>query len=247
MGARATGMGYASACLFDEWSLFNNPSGLTKIEKPIAAASYDCPTALPGAHRIAGVLALPTKYGVTGIGVLRFGDDLYNEHIVSAGFSDAIGTTSIGGKVNYIQYSAEGFGTKGVVSLTLGGIIELTHQITIGVHIINLNQPVIAAADKEHLPTVLVAGVGFSLTEKLYVATEIEQDLEYEALWKGGLEYKPFDKFSFRTGFNLHPDALFLGTGFYTRKLQIHYAIQHSPVLGLSFQATVGYQLQDRS
>lgn len=241
MGARSNGLGYTSSCLSDEWSLFNNVGGLAKIERPLASASYDFRPSFPAGNRAAAVIAAPVKYGVAAFGFFKFGDNLYSEQIVSAGFSNKLGIASLGAKVNYIQYNAEGFGTKGVLSLSLGGITELTPHLKIGVHIINLNQPSISRTGDEHLPTILTAGAAFTPGDKVFITAEIEKDLEYSPIWKAGLEYKPFDKVAFRTGFNLHPNASFFGTGFHTKKLHIDYAIQYSSTTGSGHQASVSY------
>lgn len=178
--------------------------------------------------------------GVITGGIYRFGDDLYNEHLISAGFASKFGLASLGAQVNYVQYSATGFGTKGVVTVNLGGIAELTPHLVIGAYVINLNQPEISSEEK--LPTKLVAGLGFKPIEKVFIALEIEKDLDFDPTWKTGIEYAFHKKFSARTGFNLHPNTGFFGLGFKTKKFLIDYAIQYNVQLGISHQATIGYQ-----
>ena len=241
IGARANGMGYASAALFDTWSLFNNPASTAKLETITAGFTYDLHPTPIGANRTAAVIAMPVKpIGVITGSAYRFGDDLYNEHLISVGFASKFGLASLGAQVNYIQYSAEGFGTKGVVSINLGGIAELTPQLSIGAYIINLNQPEISREEK--LPTRLVAGLGFKPIEKLFVGVEIEKDLDLDPTWKMGLEYAFHKKFSARTGYNVRPNTGFFGLGMKTKKLSIDYTIQYNVFLSFSHQASVGYQ-----
>ena len=240
IGARANGMGYASATLFDTWSSFNNPANTAKLESIATGFTYDLHPTPIGANRTAAVIAVPVlPIGVITGGAYRFGDDLYNEHVISAGFASKFGLASLGVQINYIQYSAEGFGTKGVASINLGGIAELTPQLSIGAYIINLNQPEIS--EEEKLPTTLVAGLGFKPIEKLFIAAEIEKDLDFDPTWKMGLEYIFHKKFSARTGYNLHPNKGFFGLGFKSKKLTIDYAIQYNVSLSFSHQASVGY------
>lgn len=240
MGARANGIGYTSSALFDTWGIFNNIAGIAKLENPTVAFAYDLHPSLPGANRTSAAFGLPIKIGVAGAGVYRFGDDLYNETILSGGFSNQFGLAALGVQVNYIQYRTEGFGSKGVWSINLGGIAELTPHISVGAYIVNLNQPSIS--EDEKLPTKLVAGVGFKPTDKVFFATEIEKDLEYDPTFKMGLEYKFHKKFCARTGYNVHPNTAFFGLGFLTKKFTIDYALQHSTSFNLSHQASVAYQ-----
>lgn len=240
VGARANGMGYASASLSDVWGTFNNPASQAKLERAAFGFTYDYHPTPSGSNRTAAVISVPLPIGVITGGTYRFGDDLYNEHIISGGFASKFGLASLGVQINYVQYSATGFGTKGVASINLGGIAELTPQLSIGAYIINLNQPKISGEEK--LPTKLVAGLGFKPIEKVFIAAELEKDLDFEATWKMGIEYAFHKKFSARTGYNLHPNIGFFGLGFKTRKFTIDYALQYNVLLGLSHQASIGYQ-----
>lgn len=240
IGARTNGMGYTSAALFDTWSVFGNTAGAAKTETTTAAFTYDLHPAVPGGNRTAAVINLPVKIGVANVGAYRFGDALYNEHLLSAGFASKFGLAALGAQVNYIQYNAEGFGTKGVVSINFGGIAELTPKLSVGAYIHNINQPEINAEEK--LPTKLVAGIAFKPTDKVYIATELEKDLEYDPLWRVGLEYLFHKKFCARTGYNLNPNTAFFGLGFKTKRFTLDYAIQHNVSLHLSHQASVIYQ-----
>ena len=193
---------------------------------------------------MAAAFAMPLKFGVIGAGAYKFGDDLYNEHILTTGFSNQFGLAALGGQVNYIQYRTEGFGSKGVWSLHVGGIAEITPHISVGAYIVNVNQPSLNPEDK--LPTKLVAGIGFTPTEKFLLVTEIEKDLDYDATWKMGMEYKFHEKFCARTGYNINPNAAFFGLGFKTKKFTIDYALQHSLYFNMSHQASVGYQFKSK-
>jgi hypothetical protein len=241
MGARANGMGYASSCLTDEWSLFGNAGGLSKVEKPAGSFSYHAIPSFKSFNRTSAVFVIPLKFGVAGAGIFRFGDDIYNEQVASVAFSNTFGLASLGLKVNYIQYQAEGFGSKGVMSLGFGGIARLTPHIHIGTYITNVNQPVISSIDGERLPTRITAGLAILPGEKITVVSEIEKDLRYSVLWKTGIEYRFNKNFSARTGFNLNPDAAFGGFGFKKNKLILDYAFQYQEFVGVSHQATAGY------
>ena len=240
-GARANGLGFASACLQDEWSLFNNIAGLAKVDHISTAFTYDAQPSFKPFNKTAAVVAVPLKFGVAGLGIFHFGDKLYNEQILTAGFSNTFGLASLGIKLNYVQYNAEGFGRKGVISISFGGIVQLTENIFLGAHIVNLNQPTIGADENEKIPTMLVTGVGFSLSDKTYITTEIAKDLDYPITWKTGFEYQVNKKFVFRTGFNIYPHAGFFGFGFRPRKFKLDYAYQHHFNFAARHQATVGY------
>lgn len=246
MGARAQGVGYASSCLTDEWAIFNNVGGLGRVEKASTSFTYLRVPALKSFSRMAVAVALPSRFGTAGFGVFKFGDDLYSEQLVTVGFSNTFGIASLGAQVNYIQYNAEGFGSKGVVSFNFGGIARFTEQLSIGAHITNLFQPKLTEDGEEHLPTLLFVGIGFTPSEKLLLTTEMEKDLDYPFTWKTGIEYKIFKKFALRTGFNVQPNAGFFGFGFFPENFQLDYAYSFHTELRANHQATVSYRFKSK-
>lgn len=240
-------MAYASSCLGDEWSLFNNVGGLGHVTSPLLSATYDARPQLQGANRTSFVANLPAKFGTTAIGAFRFGDDVYNEQKVSLGFGNRFGLASLGASINYIQYSAQGFGVKNVLTFNFGGIATLTKKIKVGAHIQNINQPIISETDDEHLPTLLTIGLAITPSENVILITELQKDLDQPLTYKTGVEYKPVKKFAARTGFMLHPNKLFMGVGFLTTRLLIDYAFEYAPAgIGYSHQASIGYKLKSK-
>jgi hypothetical protein len=243
MGARAMGLGNASACLADEWSVFNNPGGLAAIEKSTLAFSQNSHPSFKPFNRSAAVFAFPVGAGVAGLGCFRFGDDLYNEQLVSAAFSNKFGIASIGLKVSYVQYNAKTFGSKGVFTVSFGGIAYLTKTLSIGAHITNIHQPVIYKADEEEkVPARLATAVLLKASDKVFFITELEKDLDEKMCFKTGVEYNVHEKFFVRTGFDLAPDAAFFGLGFKPRRIAIDYAMQYDFNLGLNHQATAAFK-----
>lgn len=242
MGARGNGLGYASATLFDGFAILNNSAGLAKLTHPVGVTAFHHAAALPAANRAAFAFSAPVKTGVAGLGIFRFGDNVYSESVLSAGFSNQFGLAALGVKVNYIQYQAEGFGTKGVFTIGMGGIAELTKEISVGAYINNINRPEISE-DGDKVPALLSASLACTPTEKVLIAAEIQKDLDFETTWKAGLEYAFHPKFIARTGFNLKPNASFFGFGFKTSKLNLDYAIQYSTLLQFSQQASAAYTI----
>jgi len=246
MGARATGIAFASSTLSDEWSLFNNVGGLAKVDKFSTAFAYETMPSLPGTRRMAVTLNAPFKFGTAGLGFFRFGDDLYSEQIISGGFSNQFGIASLGLKANYIQYRAEGFGVKSAVSINFGGIAEITPKIIVGAYVTNINQPKISVQDNERIPTRMAAGINFKPTNKIQLFTEVETDIDYEATIKGAFEYTIHEKVFLRTGFNLHPNAGFFGLGCKARRVKIDYGMMYNEALSFVHQASAIYRFEKK-
>jgi hypothetical protein len=247
MGARSAGLGFASSTIGDEWSLFNNIGGLSKVNQPNASFAYEAKPALIGGNRMAAAISSPTKIGSWGLGIFRFGDEVYNEHVASVGFGNKIGNTSLGAKFNYIQYNADGFGVTTAISVDFGGITTITKQVSIGAYITNLTQSRLNSFDGEHLPAKLVAGIGLRPSEKIFLTTEIEKDLEYHATWRSGIEYSVYKRIFFRTAFNLNPNAAYFGVGGQKRNFKFDYAIRFSQLIGTAHQTSAVYLIPSKN
>jgi hypothetical protein len=246
MGARTMGIGNSSACLHDPWSLTSNIAGITEIDGTTASVSYNAYPSFKPFNRQSAVVLTPLNVGVVGLGVYKFGDATYNEQIVSGGYANQFGLASLGIKINYIQYSAENFGSRGVLTVSLGGIARITPKFFVGSYITNVNQPHLDDETGETIPTRMYLGIAFKPTEKVYLTAEIEKDLDVLSVFKGGFEYRFNKRFLARTGFNVHPDAGFFGLGFTPKKLQVDYAVQYQLQTGINHQLSLSLKLQKK-
>lgn len=245
MGARSAGIGYSVATLADGWSLMNNVGGLGRVKSVSLVTGYETKPALPGSDRFAAAFATPFKFGTFGVGAFRFGDDIYNEQMVTVGFGNQFGLASLGLKINYIQFKAEGFGTKSVVAVNFGGVADITPQILVGAYITNINQPQLA--DDENLPTKLSTGIQFKADPNLILVAEIEKDLKYSPTIKGGFEYTIHKKVLARSGFNINPNAAFAGIGYKLYRFQIDYGIAWNTNTRLAHQMSVNFNLSKKN
>lgn len=235
MGARSAAMGYASAILRDETSMFNNP-GAILTNGPSAFFAYEASALLPGANRMAAGMLLPAAGGIAGLGLFRFGDDLYNEQIARMSYGNQLGLASLGIRVNYVQYHADGYENKNAITLDFGGLAQITNEISVGACIINLNQAEIAPGEK--LPIRLVAGIGFRIEKNFILTTEINKDVNFGATWHTGFEYNFRERLFFRSGYSLNPNAIHAGLGAKIKRLSVDYALVFNPILGDIHQAS---------
>lgn len=243
MGARVNGLGNSTACVPDEWSIFNNIGTLSKSRETKVAFAYDYKPHFEGANKAAVAVVLPTGRGAVSTGAFRFGDKIYSEQMILAGYSNSIGITSLGVRAHYIHYQAEGFHSKGVLSISVGTFTQLTPKLSIGAHVVNINKPRLSYSESERIPTILVAGLGFTPSEKILITTEIEKVLALKTQWKSGIEYKAHKKFHVRTGVSMKPSAGYFGLAFKPGKISIDYAYRYQPVLGGSHQTSIAYKL----
>ena len=245
MGARQAGLGYASSILTDDWSIHNNPAGISSLKERSVSFAYDLTPSIAGGNRIAATFNAPTKWVNSGIGFFRFGDALYSESKISIAVGNKIGISSLSVRGNYNQYRAEGFGTSTAFSLDVGSITQLTQQISIGLYITNITQASFTSSAAERLPTRLVAGFGYTPSEKILLTSEIEKDLDFPIMWRTGFEMGIYKSVFFRTGYTINPNAGFFGLGIKKKNLKIDYALRYQNLLGVSHQASASYTIPE--
>lgn len=247
IGARSMALGKASSCLNDQWSLFSNTAGLAQVKHSVAGFTYTSYPSFAPFNHMAVLFAFPTGAGTAALGMFRFGDDLYNEHVASAGFSNKFGIAALGVRVSYMQYHIPSYGTSGALTISAGGIADLTPHLSVSAHIVNINQPAISDEDAEHVPGWLVLGILLRPSEKARLMLEVEKKLDTHPTWKSALEYEVHTKLIARTGVNLHPQAAFGGMGFVTKKFRLDYAVAYDFLVGMCHQATVNYSFTKKT
>jgi hypothetical protein len=240
MGARQVGMGSASATLADEWCMFNNIGAIGKAKQKSVGFAYEVAPTLVGANRMAAFANYSTKYFNSGISVFRFGDNLYSQQMLSVGIGNQVGITSLGAKVNYIQYSAEGFSTQSAFTIDFGGITQLSKQFSIGASITNITQTKLVEGS-DRLPTRLTIGVGIKMTESVYLATELEKDIDFQTIWRTGIEYSIYKSIFVRTGYSFNPQAGSFGLGYNKNKFKFDFGLRFNSIIGATYQASATY------
>lgn len=247
IGARALGLANAAVTLTDSWSLFNNPAGIAGIKHSYINFAYDNRFGIQGMQSIAAGLVYPTDYGSLGFGIHRFGDDLYNEHLLGLTYSHKISRVQLGIKANYVQIHADNLSSKGKLALEFGGIAEILPQLSFGAHIYNFNQAKLASYQDERIPTLMKAGVSYKPFPKLLLAIETEKDIDFKARIKTGLEYEIVKNLHLRTGISNSPAITHFGLGFKPKKLEFDYALRTHPNLGLSHHVSLAFRFEKKS
>ncbi|MDB5234877.1 MAG: hypothetical protein JWR44_1870 [Hymenobacter sp.] len=271
-GARAAGLGNASVGISGEvWSMGNNVAGLSEIQRPTvgfyAENRYFSPALNVGALTLAlplgrqpvsaapaadGAAIAPTaaarswaRHGVVAVEAQRFGGTLYNETRLGLGYGYRLGQISLGGRVDMLQVSIEGLGSRRVVLGTLGGQIEIIPQrLSFGASLYNLSQTKLASYQDERVPTVLRAGLAYHPSSQVLLLVETEKDVERDANFKAGLEYRPVPVLAVRLGLASLTEQASAGVGVAAGAFQIDYAASFQQALGFSQHLSVSRTLR---
>jgi hypothetical protein len=244
-GARLLGLGNASAALQDEWAAFHNVAGISGVEHPVVAFTYLHRYNIKALYSVAAVGILPLgKIGHVGMTVFRFGDKLYNEQKLSIGFANKIGFVRLGGQVHYLQVNVESLGREGLLIFDFGGIVELIPKLAFGARIFNATASVFNRFEQDYFPVCLSAGLSYTPASQIILSADIEKYSDLPVNIKSGIEYRLYQKISFRGGFNTQPSTFFFGIGFHAKRLGVDYACSNNHYLGYIHQVTASYKLK---
>ena len=246
-GARTYGMGRTSLTLSDSWAVFNNVAALTNVKGTEAFLGYSNRFTLSGLNTLqAGATFDAFFNGKMGLGVTRFGDDLYNEHRFAVGYAHKISTMSIGIQANYLQTSIQGYGTRHNFALEMGGLAQLSEKLFLGMHIFNINQAKVSDLQDERIPTMMRIGITYRPTSRVILNIETEKDTEYPASFKAGLEYNVVNwnenNVFVRTGITTDEFLAHFGVGYYKASFGLDYSFTTLPQVGYSHHVSLVYR-----
>ena len=241
-GGRSWGLANTSLIFKDGFAVFNNPAGLAGVTHIFAFAGFDYRYNTPGLSTLITGVTLPLKFGTFGLGMHRFGNELYNEQQIGLAFGKSTGLVSLGAKANLLQISMGEFGAKRVLTFEFGAIAELVpKKLFLGASIYNFTQAKIADYQDERVPVVMKAGLSYRPSDKLILNVETEKDIDFPAVFKAGIEYEIVKNFKLRTGISAKPEVGYFGIGFSPKALQFDYAFRTHPYLGSSHHLSVVY------
>lgn len=243
-GARSSGMAGASLTLGDEYSLFNNIGGLGRVESHAAFAGYQNRYGISEFQVIGGGGIFHHKLGNAGIGYYKFGDEFFSEQRIHAAIGNKLQMISLGLGVDLVQYNISTVGTRHVVALQFGGVAELTPQLFFGAHIFNLNQAEITSETGDKLPTVMKGGFSYRPSDELIINLEVEKDLDFDEIFKAGIEYQVIERVFIRTGISTEPFISAFGVGFHPKNLKFDYSFSNDSRLGNVHEISFAYSFK---
>ena len=233
IGARASGMGSAFVALSnDGWGLFYNPAGLATINR-YEASIYYSPSAfgLSELSLSAAIAVLPTSIGSFGIGLRRYGFELYREMSGTLSYSNILSDLMLGVNLNYHSVSIVNYGSAGTIGIDVGAKMKLLEDIDWGISIKNGNAPTIGSA-KEELPQVFSTGIAYFPIVNLTLAADYRKEVKRDGSLRFGTEYRIIDEVALRAGTSRKPIEYYSGLGVRYSVFQFDYAYEGHQELG---------------
>ncbi|OFX85720.1 MAG: hypothetical protein A2W99_05910 [Bacteroidetes bacterium GWF2_33_16] len=240
-GARSAAMANTSVTLNDFWSIYNNQAGLGYLQQITAGVFHRSGFISEQNSQGIGV-AVPTKTGTLAATFDYYGFSAYNE--IQAGL--AFGRTfteyfSAGVKLNYLHTQIAGeYGSASTVTFEIGILSQPINNLFVGVSVYN---PSRSKMGSENIPTIYKAGIGYFFSDKALLAIETEKDLDQDAIFKAGIDYKLIDLVSLQAGISTNPSNYSFGVGLHHSDINLHVGFLKHQTFGFtpSFSLSYGF------
>jgi hypothetical protein len=243
IGSENIGIANCTANTENIWSGFHNSAGLAAINNTEFSTHFNVFYGEIGLLSSAAALAVPIKSGVFFLGAYRFGNSIYNEHKLSLAYGSKLGIIQLGGRINYLQYQIQDFGSLKSYSIDFGVQAAITSQLSIGAYANNVSRAALNKEQQIYIPSLLYIGIKYTPISYFKFYLEVEKNIALKAAFKSGLSYQLQNKWYFSSGIRIDSWESFYGTGFRFLKLNFNYAFQLHPILGSSHAVDLGFKL----
>lgn len=242
-GARSAGMSHSSVTLSDVWSTHHNQSGLAWLKNPQAGVFFQNRFMLKNLSYMGFAYAHPVKSGAFGLSFTNFGSQLYGESKAGIAYAMKFNDRISGGvQMNYHNVRiANNYGSTSGYTVELGMQAKLTEKLMIGTHIFNPTRTKMDDFNDERIATIFRLGLNYQFSEKVFVTSEVEKDIDFRGVFRAGIEYMANDKIYIRGGIGTNPTLAAFGLGVKFDNFQFDIASSYHQVLGFTPEISLNY------
>ena len=117
-------------------------------------------------------------------------------------------------------------------------------NIFVGVQVYNPTMSKFNTTVEKFAPTIFSFGLAYTPDPLVSLTAQVDKSLIYDAIYKMGVEMNLKEALYLRAGINLHPNAYYLGLGYYFNNIKFDLAFSYQDVLGVSPASSLGYEFK---
>jgi len=234
-GARSAGLGSASLCHTEVFSIFANPAGLMGMDAFSAGIAAQNRFLLNDLTLLNLGIALPTRSGNFGLGMYYFGGSALNEKEFRLGYArNFLEGLSAGISLDFHQLSQQSFGSATLITFDLGIRYAINDKIVAAAKMHNPTRQKMGDNSTDQWPTLLSFGLSYNPSDKTGIYAEFEKNIDQKAIIKTGVEYLPIEKLALRLGYSSNANSFSAGIGLVLPSIYIDIAGSFHQDLGYS-------------
>ncbi len=234
LSARSQAMGGVGIVFRDANSVFSNQAGLAALQYYQVSVGAERRFLLTDLQQFSLAFIAPTKTGTFGFSAQQFGFTDFNETKLGIGFGKRLGNKfDIGVQLNYLQQHISEQPNQSAFTVEVGIISNLTKNLKIGFHAFN-PLPYSTTTFQKELPSIYTLGMGWQASKNALLATEADENLNFQTNIKCGIEYKAVEQFILRSGIQSNPQGFSAGFGYHSKNFYFDFSNVFHPILGSS-------------
>jgi hypothetical protein len=219
----------------DVFSITRNQAALSSLKNFSAALYGERKFLMQDLSSYTAVMALPTSSGNFGLTGAYSGQATFNELKLSLAYGRNVGKKmDIGVQFNYIDLHAGEYGHASSVNFDAGVLFHLTDKVQSGIHISNPTGSKLGKSGEEHLPTLYSCGLGYDVSDMLYIGAEMEKVEQLPLNVNTGVRYVFDENLVASAGLSLPTSVFYFGIGLLLKDFKINVSANVHPYLGIT-------------
>lgn len=224
--------------------VINEPGSLVNFNHNGGEAIWNKPFQIKELQQTAIAGGLLYKQWGFGVGFVSFGNKIYSENVfiltVARTFKNKM---NFGFGANIYQLKIDEYGMDHAVGINASLRYQINSAWNWVSTIKNFNFPQISET-KENLPQIVTSGVIGKINDKLTIAAEWEQDIEFEGALKFGTQYNLLNQLIIFSGYISNPGQFTAGLSLKLNNIYFEYGTVAYIELGLfTHQLGIGFNI----
>ncbi|WP_207495983.1 hypothetical protein [Aridibaculum aurantiacum] len=236
LSVKYAGLGAYSYNFVDPFSITSNTAALAQLKSGGFGVYGERRFLMQELNQYSAVVALPTtNAGTFAVQGDYFGFSDFNESQVGLAYARKIAkAVDIGAKFNYHMVRIAGYGNATAINFEVGTMFHLTDRLHTGVHVYNPLSSKIGTEGNSRLGSMYRVGLGYEVSDRVLVSTEIVKQEDMPVSVNAGLHYNVQPNIFIRAGISTHNNNSFVGAGIRLGTLRVDVNTAYHPQLGFT-------------
>ncbi len=179
--------------------------------------------------------SLPTRLGNFGVQINYAGFKNFRENKIGLAYARKLGKlVDVGVQFNYYGYNIPSYGKASAIYFEIGTMLHLTDKLNAGIHVYNPIGGKLGKNSEEKLAAVYKAGLGYDVSERFFISSEIIKEEDKAVNVTAGLQYRFAKQFFAKAGFISESGTAYAGAGISWKNLRLDISSSYHPQLGFS-------------
>lgn len=224
-----------------------NQAALAYIPVVTAGVSAERRFLLKAISTHTAALALPVRHGGFGLHLQQSGYHDFRRQAIGLAYGRTLGDhLSIGMQVDYLSKTIPQHTSATALAFELGCLMHLTPQLHLGLHAFNPTNSTLQRLDKEKIPSIYRAGLGYEVTPSFLLTAAVIQETDAAIVTKVMCEYRIVKQLSLQLGMCTDPQLNNAAVSISLHQLYILLSASHHPQLGITPATAIVWQLKQQ-